>query len=99
MMKRTSPGVGRDCHQNSSHRHKKLCTLVGGFVRNDGGQLAMILGTHRPAKVVYRYWTPGHPVGDIDVIELPHNAPGQAHRESIPYIWIFEGASEEEVGF
>ena len=77
---------------------EKLCTLVGGFSGADGGRLAKIIGTHRTAKVGRRDWTHGHPVGDVSVIKLPRYAPGQAPRASIPYLWIFEGPSEEEVG-
>ena len=49
----------------------QLCTLVGGLAVADGGGRATIPGTHFPDKVVCRYRTPGNPVGDVAVIELP----------------------------
>ena len=78
---------------------EQLCTLVGGLSGADGGRRATITRIHRPAKVGRRDWTPVHPVGDVAVIELPCDAPGWAPQASITYLWIFEGASEEEVGF
>ena len=77
----------------------KLCTLTVGFSGADGRQQATIPGTHRPAKVGRIYWTPGHPVGEVAVIDLPHDALGRSPQSSIPYLWIFEGAFKEEVGF
>ena len=41
----------------------------------------------------------GNPVGDVTVLELPRDAQGRAHQARIPYLWIFEGTSKEEVGF
>ena len=78
---------------------KKLVALVGGFTEAGGGRSATIPGTHQPAKVGRRYQTLGHPIGDVAVIELLCNAPGRVPRASIPYLWIFEGASKEEVRF
>ena len=78
---------------------KKLCTLVGVLSGFDGRWCATIPGTHRPAKVGRIYWTPGHPVGEVAVIDLPHDALGRSPQASIPYLWIFEGAFKEEVGF
>ena len=57
---------------------EQLFTLVGGFAGVDGGHCEMIPGTHRLAKLLRRYWTPGHPVGDVDVIAKPHDASGRA---------------------
>ena len=74
---------------------KKLYNLAGELAGADGGKCVTIPETYWPAKMGRRYWKPGHPVGDIAVIELPHDAPSWAPRASIPYIWIFEGASEE----
>ena len=78
---------------------EKLCTLVGGFSGSDGVRRSTIPGTHLPSKVVRIYRTPGHPVGDVAVINLPRDALRRAPRANIPYIWIFEGTSEAEVGF
>ena len=78
---------------------EQLCPLAGGFAGSDGGRRATITGTHQPDNMGRRYWTPGHPVGDVAVIDIPCDAPGRAPRASIPYLWIFEGASKEEVGF
>ena len=55
---------------------EQLCTLVGVFAKTDGGRSAMIPGTHLPAKVFRRDCMPGHPVGDVAVIELPSRCPG-----------------------
>ena len=68
---------------------KQLCTLSGLFDGSDGGQCAIIPGTHCPNKMVRIYCTPGHPVGDVAVIELPRDSLSQAPRASILYIWIF----------
>ena len=78
---------------------EQLCKLYGGFNGADVRQHAKILGTNQPAKMGRIDWTPGHPVGDVAVIKLSRNAPVREPRESIPYLYIFEGASEEEVGF
>ena len=78
---------------------EKLCTLAGVFSEADGGRCAKILGTYQPPKLGRRDRTPGNPVGDIAVIEIPHNVPIRVPRSRIPYPWIFEGASKEEVGF
>ena len=78
---------------------EQLCTLSGRFSGADGGRRASIPGTYRPSKMGRRYRTPGHDVGDVSIIELPRDAPIRAPQTSIPYLWIFEGASEEEVGF
>ena len=86
MLKRTSPGVGIYCRQNASHRSRELCTLAGGFARDDGRLSATIQGTHRPDKMIRIDWTPGHPVGDAAVIWLPCDDLGQAHQASIPYV-------------
>ena len=42
---------------------------------------------------------PGHTLGDVDIIEKRRDAPSQVSLASIPYLWIFEGASKEKVGF
>ena len=55
----------------------QLCTLFGVLDGSGGGRRAMIPGTHRPAKMVCKYWTPGHPVGCIAVIDLPCNDLGR----------------------
>ena len=78
---------------------ERLCTLVGGFSRYYGIQRATIPVTHCPAKVVRKDRAPVHHVGDVIVIKLPRDAPGWAPRTRIPHLWIFEGASEEAVGF
>ena len=77
---------------------KKVCTLDGGFYGADGRRCATITGNHRPDKMGCRDWTPQHPLGDVTAIELTCNAPSWAPRARIPYLWIFEGAPEEEVG-
>ena len=59
----------------------------------------MILGTHKPDKVGGKDRTYGNPIEDITIIEIHHDAPGWEPRANIPYLWIFEGASKEEVGF
>ena len=78
---------------------EKLCTLVGGFAGANGGRRATIPGTHRPDNMGRRYQTPEHPVGDVTFIELPRDALSPSPQASIPHLWIFEGASEEEVSF
>ena len=78
---------------------EQSCTLYVGFSRTDVGQSATIPGTYQKSKLGHIYHTPGHPVVDISVIELPFDASSWAPRASIPYLWIFEGASKEEVGF
>ena len=32
-------------------------------------------------------------------LDIPRDAPSQAPQAGITYLWIFEGASKEEVGF
>ena len=78
---------------------ERLCTLAGGFYGADGGRREVIPGTYRQANMGRRDWTPGHIVGDGAVIEIPCDAPSRAPRSSIPYLWIFEDAYKEEVGF
>ena len=78
---------------------KKLCTLSGVLVGSGGGQCAAIPGNYRPAKMGRRDRTPGHPVGDVAVIEPYCDAPSRAPQASIPHLWIFESTSKEEAGF
>ena len=78
---------------------KQICTLAGGLSGADGRRYETKPGTHQTDKMGRRDRTPGHPVGDVASIELPCDAPGREHQVSIPYLWIFEGASEEEFGF
>ena len=73
---------------------KKLFILAGGFSGVDGGWRVTITGAHCPNKMVHSDWTPVHPVVDVAVIEVPHDAPSRAPRASITYLWIFEGAYE-----
>ena len=77
----------------------QLCALVEEFSGADGGRRATKSGTRQPSKVSRRDRTHGHPVGDISVIKLPLDAPGWSPRASIPYLWISESTSKEEVGF
>ena len=65
---------------------EQLYTLFRGYAGAYGGRCATIPGTHRPAKVGHRDWTPGHHVGNVSVIELPRDAPVRAPRASIPYL-------------
>ena len=74
---------------------EQLYTLFRGYAGSYGGRGATIPGTHRPAKLGHIYWTPGHHVVYVAVIELTYNAPGWAPRAIIPYIFIFEVASKE----
>ena len=55
----------------------QLFTLVGGFAGADSGRHATITGTRWTVKVGRRDWTPGHPVGDVAIIEQPRDVPGQ----------------------
>ena len=73
--------------------------MAGGFPISDGGQCVAIPGTYRSAEMVHRDQTHGKSIGDINVIEIPHNAQSQTHRASIPYIWILEDSPKEEIGF
>ena len=50
---------------------EKLYTLAGGFSGDDGGRCAMVPGTYRPYKMGPRYQTPGNPVGDVSVNNIP----------------------------
>ena len=78
---------------------EQLCTLTGRLSGADGGRCAVIPGTYWPANMVCKYCKPGYPVVYAPIIELPSDALSRPPRESIPYLWIFEVASEEEVGF
>ena len=78
---------------------EKLCTLSGGFAGSDGKKLSRISGNHCTDKMGCRDRKPGNTVGDIAVIDIPRDAPSQAPQAGITYLWIFEGASKEEVGF
>ena len=78
---------------------EKLCTLTGGFSRADDRRYAVIPGTYCQFNMGCKYWTPVNSVWDAPVIKLPSDAPSRPPRESIQYLWIFEGAYEEEVGF
>ena len=77
----------------------QLCTLARGLAGADGRQHATIPVTYWLNNMGCIYWAPGHPVGDVAVIELPRDARSRSPQASIPYLWIFEGASKEEVGF
>ena len=78
---------------------EQLCTLDGGLPGADDRRRATIPGTYWPAKMVRRDWTPVHPIGNVAIIKIPRDAPSRAPQASIPYLWMFEGVSEEEVGF
>ena len=87
--------MGRDCRQMHHCTLYQLFILAGGFSRADGGQRAAIPGTYRSANMVGRNRTHGHPIVDVAVIKLPRYAQSRTPQASIPYIWIFEDASEE----
>ena len=59
----------------------KLFTLDGGFTGDDGRQSVTIPGTYQPAKMGRREWTPGNPVGNVAIIEIPCHALSQAPKK------------------
>ena len=75
------------------------CVMLLSINYAPSGRHATIIVTRCQAKMGRIYYTPGHYVGNGAVIKLHRDAPIRAPRASIPYLWIFEGASKEEVVF
>ena len=99
MLKRVLPGAVIYFRPNASRRSRTIMHLNWKIYGADGGLRATIPGTYWTAKMDRRDKKLGNLVGDVTATNLPCDAPSWEPQARIPYLWIFDGAPKEEVGF